>query len=145
MHISTPKQLKELQKKYQDKEDKLFKKIIVCHGPGCLASGAEKIFEEFKRFLSKKKIKGVTLEALKKTGCHGLCEKAPLVAIEPAGILYTRVKPRHVEDIIEKTVKGDEVIIQKRVSLVLSADHRVINGKYAADFLSCIVEELENL
>ena len=110
MQISTPKQLKELQKKFQDKENKLVKKIIVCHGPGCLASGAEKIFEEFQKVLSKKKIKGVTLEALKKTGCHGLCEKAPLVAIEPAKILYTHVKPRHVEDIIEKTVKNDEVI-----------------------------------
>ncbi|MBN1211220.1 MAG: SLBB domain-containing protein [candidate division Zixibacteria bacterium] len=110
MQISTPKQLKELQQKFQDKDNKLVKKIIVCHGPGCLASGAEKIFEEFQQVLSKKKIKGVTLEALKKTGCHGLCEKAPLVAIEPAGILYTRVKPRLVEDIIEKTVKNDEVI-----------------------------------
>ena len=110
MQITNPKQLKNLQEKLQDKEDKLVKKIIVCHGPGCLASGAEKIFAEFEKVLAEKKIKGVTLEALKKTGCHGLCEKAPLVAIEPDKILYTHVKPRQVEEIIEKTVKNDEVI-----------------------------------
>ncbi len=35
--------------------------------------------------------------------------------------------------------------IQHRVNLTLSVDHRVANGKYAADFLGAIVEELENL
>lgn len=110
MRISTPKQLKELRKKFQDKDNKLAKKIIVCHGPGCLASGAEKIYQEFKKNLSEKKITGITLEALKKTGCHGLCEKAPLVAIEPDKILYTHVKERHVVDIVEKTIKKNEII-----------------------------------
>lgn len=35
--------------------------------------------------------------------------------------------------------------IQHRANLTLSVDHRVANGKYAADFLGAIVEELENL
>jgi len=38
---------------------------------------------------------------------------------------------------------GDRVIIQKRVSLSLSVDHRIANGKYAAAFLSRVVNELE--
>jgi pyruvate dehydrogenase E2 component (dihydrolipoamide acetyltransferase) len=33
--------------------------------------------------------------------------------------------------------------IQKRVSLSLSVDHRIVNGKYAAKFLSRIVQEIE--
>ncbi len=35
------------------------------------------------------------------------------------------------------------VAIQQRVALTLSADHRVINGKYAADFLGAIIREIE--
>ncbi len=35
--------------------------------------------------------------------------------------------------------------IQNRVSLTLSVDHRVVNGRYAADFLGDIVQELEGL
>ncbi len=35
--------------------------------------------------------------------------------------------------------------IQHRVNLSLSIDHRVANGKYAAEFLGAIVEEIENL
>jgi NADH-quinone oxidoreductase subunit F len=110
MHVESAKQLTALQKKLQQKDKKLAKKILICHGPGCLASGAELIGEEFLKQLKKRRIKGVTVEAVKKTGCHGLCEKSPLVAIEPRKILYTRVKPRHVAEIIEKTVKNDEVI-----------------------------------
>jgi pyruvate dehydrogenase E2 component (dihydrolipoamide acetyltransferase) len=37
------------------------------------------------------------------------------------------------------------VAIQHRVSLTLSVDHRVANGRYAARFLGCIVAELEAL
>ena len=40
---------------------------------------------------------------------------------------------------------NDRMIIQQRVALSLSVDHRVINGKYAAKFLSKIVTELEAL
>jgi pyruvate dehydrogenase E2 component (dihydrolipoamide acetyltransferase) len=38
-----------------------------------------------------------------------------------------------------------QAVVQERVSLTLSADHRVVNGRYAAEFLSEIVRELENL
>ncbi len=37
-----------------------------------------------------------------------------------------------------------QVIVQQRVNLTLSVDHRVVNGRYAADFLQCIVTELES-
>ena len=49
-----------------------------------------------------------------------------------------KVKPQAV-------VQDGKVIVQNRVSVVLSVDHRVANGKYAADFLSVIVEELEKV
>lgn len=42
-------------------------------------------------------------------------------------------------------VKDGKVISQQRVSLTLSVDHRVVNGKYAAEFLREIVEELEGI
>lgn len=42
-------------------------------------------------------------------------------------------------------VAGGAVVPQHRVSLTLSVDHRVVNGKYAAEFLQTIVQELEAL
>ena len=42
-------------------------------------------------------------------------------------------------------VSENAFAIQHRANLTLSVDHRVVNGKYAADFLGAIVEELEKL
>jgi pyruvate dehydrogenase E2 component (dihydrolipoamide acetyltransferase) len=35
--------------------------------------------------------------------------------------------------------------VEQRVNLTLSVDHRIVNGKYAADFLGALVAELEHL
>ncbi len=44
----------------------------------------------------------------------------------------------------EPVVLNGQVAVQQRVALTLSADHRVINGKYAADFLGAIIREIES-
>ena len=110
MQVRTPQQLNNLHKKYLADEKKFAKKVLVCCGPGCLASGAAKIVDEFKKLLKKKHIKGFSVEAFKETGCHGLCEQGPLVVIEPQGIFYTKVKAKHVEKIIETSIRKDEIV-----------------------------------
>lgn len=42
-------------------------------------------------------------------------------------------------------VENGHVVVQRRATLTLSVDHRVAHGKYAADFLSAIAEELESM
>ncbi|MFH2035521.1 MAG: NADH-quinone oxidoreductase subunit NuoF [Candidatus Zixiibacteriota bacterium] len=90
--------------------DKIKKKVMVCLGPGCLASGSDLILEEFQNILKKKKIKNVTVESVKKTGCHGFCSRGPLVIIEPDGIFYSKVSTRAVAEIVEKTLEKGEII-----------------------------------
>jgi len=55
---------------------------------------------------------------------------------EAAVLSVGRIKPQVV-------AQDDEIVVQRRVSLVLSVDHRVVNGTYAADFLTAVIEELE--
>ncbi|MBW2264488.1 MAG: SLBB domain-containing protein [Deltaproteobacteria bacterium] len=44
------------------------------------------------------------------TGSHGFCEQAPLVLVEPGGILYCHVTADDVEEIVDSTlVKGETV------------------------------------
>jgi len=40
--------------------------------------------------------------------------------------------------------KDGKTAVRKMVSLSLAVDHRVINGAYAAQFLNCITEQLQN-
>jgi pyruvate dehydrogenase E2 component (dihydrolipoamide acetyltransferase) len=55
---------------------------------------------------------------------------------ESAILAVGKIEPKPV-------VVDGEIVVQSRVNLVLSVDHRVVNGRYAADFLSRIVKELE--
>jgi NADH-quinone oxidoreductase subunit F len=110
MKLKTPSQLNKYRKECQAELDKYPRKILVCCGPGCLASGAQKVSDEFKRILKKKRIKDFSVAALKETGCHGFCEMGPLVVIEPDGTFYTHVKPKDVEEIIEQTIKKKQIV-----------------------------------
>ncbi len=84
--------------------------IIVCAGTGCIASGSLKVAEALSRALQEAGASNPVELAVKKTGCHGLCEKGPLVVFHPAGTIYTRVKEKDAADIVEKTVLKNEVI-----------------------------------
>ena len=80
--------------------------IMVCCGTGCLASGSKGVAEAFAAEVAKRGLDASVVPFVKTTGCHGFCERGPLVALLPSGILYTKVKPSNVEKIIDKTVLG---------------------------------------
>jgi NADH:ubiquinone oxidoreductase subunit F (NADH-binding)/(2Fe-2S) ferredoxin len=84
--------------------------VLVCAGTGCLANGSLEVLESIDKLVKKKRL-GVKLKLFtKQTGCHGFCEKGPLVVIQPQGIFYQRVKPRDVEEIVTTTLIKGEVI-----------------------------------
>ena len=100
--------------------DKQKYKILVCGGSGCLAAGSTEIYEHLKNALVSRGLPvQLSIEehvdhpepvGLKTCGCHGLCSLAPLIRIEPAGILYMKVKPEDCDEIIERTILEGEVI-----------------------------------
>jgi NADP-reducing hydrogenase subunit HndC len=84
--------------------------VRVCLGPGCLALGADKVSRTFKTAIKSKKLAAKVQPLIKETGCHGFCSQGTLVNLAPAGLLYTRVKPGDVEEIIEESlIKGNVV------------------------------------
>ena len=83
------------------------KVIAVCAGTGCNAYGSKNVVAAFREELEKQGVKDV---ALRPTGCHGFCERGTLVLFHPDGVLYQRVKPEDVAEIVEKTVKGGEYL-----------------------------------
>ena len=98
-------------------------RILVCSGTGCIATGSNKIHDIFEKLV--KETPGVELVfspcggdhdhkevGVKKTGCQGFCELGPLVRIQKGDkvIQYVKVQPEDCEDIVEKSVLGDEVI-----------------------------------
>ncbi|HPU30278.1 MAG TPA: NAD(P)H-dependent oxidoreductase subunit E [Syntrophorhabdaceae bacterium] len=107
----TLEQLDTISLRYIDAMSKYSKIIKICCGTGCVSSGALKVYEELKRVLTDR---GLIDEVLvKKTGCHGLCERGPIVVLGDEEILYQSVGKRNInEDItaLLKTIGENEIV-----------------------------------
>ena len=82
------------------------KRIKVCAGTGCRANRSLKIVEE----LSRESQRTETEVEIMTTGCQGLCQKGPVMIIEPQGYFYHRVQPGRAGDIISRTIKGEKPV-----------------------------------
>ncbi|MFC1737624.1 NADH-ubiquinone oxidoreductase-F iron-sulfur binding region domain-containing protein [Planctomycetota bacterium] len=91
--------------------------VRVCIGTGCAAKGSRRLYELFCE-ASKQSAQDVQVEA-KCVGCHGFCERGPIVVIEPGGIFYQQVEEPDVAEIFRETVLGGRVVRR-----LLYEDHR---------------------
>jgi NADH-quinone oxidoreductase subunit F len=82
--------------------------VTVCGGTGCHSFGSEGVSEAFKAEIKKNKLDSKV--DIKVTGCHGFCEKGPLVVIKPADIFYQKVKEADVPGIVAETVANGNII-----------------------------------
>jgi NADH:ubiquinone oxidoreductase subunit F (NADH-binding)/(2Fe-2S) ferredoxin/Pyruvate/2-oxoacid:ferredoxin oxidoreductase delta subunit len=97
-----------LRKTLLDKTDPEAPCITICSGTGCHAYGCGKVSDAFKQEIKKKKL-GRKVK-VRTTGCHGFCERGPLVVIYPKKIFYQRVGVKDVPEVISETImKGNLV------------------------------------
>jgi NADH-quinone oxidoreductase subunit F len=111
--------LEECRVKYKAGLDCQKKQILICGGSGCVAGGSRNVLARMKEIMKERGLNvDVVLQhetheesiGLKHSGCHGFCAQGPLMRIEPMGLLYTKVKVEDCEEIVEKTIVGDEII-----------------------------------
>jgi NADH-quinone oxidoreductase subunit F len=81
--------------------------INLCTGAGCVAAGATILGAELRKALVGHDLPEVKVVG---TGCLGPCAGGPVLLCQPEGILYQKVGPADVSDIVEKTVMRGEVI-----------------------------------
>src|SRR5512137_2148033 len=106
--IDSPQALEQFRAEILSQRDPHQSLITVCGGTGCHASGCHQVVEAFKKVLQgDAKNNGIGLRV---TGCHGFCERGPLVVVHPQRILYQRVKPEDTSAIVQETVLKGKVI-----------------------------------
>jgi NADH-quinone oxidoreductase subunit F len=107
-NIASVKQLNAYRKKVMARKPPGRKAIAVCAGTGCKAFGSFELIDAFKEALAKH---GLTEKVeLRATGCHGFCERGPLVLYFPKGWMYQRVKPEDAEEIVAKSAKQGKYV-----------------------------------
>ena len=95
--LTHPRELKALQDSIRDRQQRVQTTVAVCGGTGCQASGAGSLIKAFAEALAKEGLEETV--RLRATGCHGFCERGPLVVVHPAGTFYQRVGLDDVDEI----------------------------------------------
>ena len=144
MRINSKEELQSKKAKIEQNIQSFTCRVLVCSGTGCMASGAQKIYDEMVRLCEG--IDGVQIEMQKdiphvgviKTGCQGLCELGPLMRIEPYGYQYVHVQEEDCLEIVERTIRlgqsvdrlfyrhGDEVCPKPEDIPFLSRQTRIV-------------------
>ncbi|MGC8907501.1 MAG: NADH-ubiquinone oxidoreductase-F iron-sulfur binding region domain-containing protein [Desulfomonilaceae bacterium] len=82
--------------------------ITLCSGSACHASGSREVAARFQEEIE---AQGLTEQVeFRRTGCHGFCERGPIVVIHPDEICYFQIKPDDVPEIISETIKEKKII-----------------------------------
>ena len=98
--LNSADDLKKLRSRLQEdtfRPDK--NRVRICCGTACVASGSKKLVKELEEESAKK---GIDLEVVK-TGCQGLCQKGPVMNVEPHGFFYQKVNSNDARDLISYT------------------------------------------
>jgi len=96
--------------------------VRVCVSTGCRARGSLDVLETFRDEVMKQG-SGIDVD-VKQTGCHGFCERGPVVVIGPKEIFYQGVKPNDVPEVVSKTLHNGEVV--DRLLYVNPATHQKV-------------------
>jgi NADH:ubiquinone oxidoreductase subunit F (NADH-binding)/(2Fe-2S) ferredoxin len=106
--IKSKAELESLHKNLSERLSSEARVVRVCIGTGCAAKGSHRLYELFCE-AAKETDKGVVVEA-KGVGCHGFCERGPIIVIQPGNIIYQGVEEPDIGEIFRETVLGGRVV-----------------------------------
>ncbi len=106
--VKSASELEQLREKIIAGRDPARPSIALCSGSGCHAYGSEKVATAFEEEIQKRGLVGKV--DFRRTGCHGLCEKGPVVIIYPHDICYVQVGVDDVPEILEETIENGRAV-----------------------------------
>jgi NADH-quinone oxidoreductase subunit F len=108
LKLRSDKDLMALQEAIGKEKDPNKTCVTVCGGTGCRAWGGEEVrlafIEEIRKQGLEEKVD------VMRTGCHGFCERGPVVVILPKEIFYQQVGLGDVPEIVSKTLRNDRLV-----------------------------------
>ena len=78
--------------------------LTVCAGSGCSAAGAEDLLTALRKAVEKAGMKEQI--DVKSTGCHGFCERGPVMLVWPEGTFYNKVTAASAANTVQPSMNG---------------------------------------
>ncbi|NOR15819.1 MAG: NADH-quinone oxidoreductase subunit NuoF, partial [Candidatus Aminicenantes bacterium] len=100
--------LEEIRAKILESRDAERMCVTICGGTGCHAYGCMQVAQAFKQEVQKQKLDDQV--DIRITGCHGFCERGPILVIQPQGIFYQRIQLDDIPEVVSETVVKGEII-----------------------------------
>jgi len=82
--------------------------VTICSGTGCQAYRAEDVINAFVREIEKQGLKKKV--SVRPTGCHGFCERGPIVVIFPQEICYLGVSSKDIPEVLSQTIVENRLV-----------------------------------
>ncbi len=103
--LRTPEDLTKLRERIVAQRNAKETWLAVCAGTGCRAYGAGILAESLESEIEKRGLADKV--GVRRTGCHGFCERGPLVVIQPSDVCYLGAQPKNIPAILDKLTTGD--------------------------------------
>lgn len=106
--IQSPVELEEVRAKIIAARDPNKPCITLCSGSACNASNSREVAAALHAEIDKQ---GLTSAVdIRTTGCHGYCERGPIIVVNPEKIAYFQITPGDVPEIVSETIMNKKVV-----------------------------------
>ncbi|MHA1988265.1 MAG: NADH-quinone oxidoreductase subunit F, partial [Promethearchaeota archaeon] len=82
--------------------------ILSCRGSGCNSLNAQGVDSTLQKLILDLNLSDHI--KLKLTGCQGFCQFGPQLIIKPDNVLYVKLKPKDIEEIVESHLTGNKIV-----------------------------------
>ena len=106
--INSPAELEEFRQKIIAQRDPKKPCITLCSGSACHATGSGEVAAALEEEIARQGL-GDQVD-VRRTGCHGYCERGPIIVIHPDEICYFQIDPKDVPEIVSETIKENKVV-----------------------------------
>ncbi|MGD9306479.1 MAG: (2Fe-2S) ferredoxin domain-containing protein, partial [Desulfobacterales bacterium] len=106
--INSPSELKKLRKGILANRDPQKPCITLCSGSACQATGSGEVAASIEAEIEKQGLSDKV--DIRKTGCHGFCERGPIIVNHPEESAYFQITPEDVPEIVSQAAKKDAVV-----------------------------------
>jgi NADH:ubiquinone oxidoreductase subunit F (NADH-binding)/(2Fe-2S) ferredoxin/NAD-dependent dihydropyrimidine dehydrogenase PreA subunit len=92
-------------------------KLTLCDGTACIQGHSKELRQRLEMELEKHGLKQKV--SIHLSGCLGMCKKGPILIVNPGYIIYGRVQPDDISEIVESHLVHDKAVTR----LIITEDH----------------------
>jgi NADH-quinone oxidoreductase subunit F len=122
--INSPSELEALRQEILTQRDPKKPCITLCSGSACQATGSGEVAASIEAEIEKQGL-GEKV-SIRKTGCHGFCERGPIVVNHPDHSAYFQIKPEDAPEIVSSAANGKGVV-DRLVYTDPDSDEKILN------------------